>query len=192
MTYIDEKGNAMIEPDWSKWDIDYTEEVHLDNGLVDVVAHCRMYTESELALRAEIDRNKRITDQTAIALQLCVMNANLPDEMALRVEALYPDWVVGSSYVTNDIRRYKDKLYRALQNSTAVSEHTPDISTSLWKEIKEPDESGVFPWVQPLGATDAYNKGDHVSHNGKIYISVVDSNVWEPGISESLWAEEVG
>ena len=38
------------------------------------------------------------------------------------------------------------------------------------------------PWTQPLGATDAYNKDDVVSHNGKLWKSTVDANVWEPGV----------
>ena len=39
---------------------------------------------------------------------------------------------------------------------------------------------------QPVGAHDAYAKGDKVSHNGKHWTSNVDSNVdsnvWETGV----------
>ena len=50
---------------------------------------------------------------------------------------------------------------------------------SGWREIV--DESAAAPeWVQPTGATDAYNKGDRVSYNGKVYESVIDGNVWSP------------
>ena len=36
-------------------------------------------------------------------------------------------------------------------------------------------------------------KDDKVSHNGKIWISLIDNNVWEPGVvgTESLWKEVV-
>ena len=44
-------------------------------------------------------------------------------------------------------------------------------------------------WVQPIGASDAYNKGDKVSHNEKNWISDVDANVWEPGVYG--WTESV-
>ena len=37
-------------------------------------------------------------------------------------------------------------------------------------------------WSQPVGAHDAYSKDAKVSHNGKHWISNVDSNVWEPGV----------
>lgn len=183
-----------VEPDWSKWASVNVEETYVEdeNGTlrIDLIMYCRKYTEVELAERALEAKQRRIMEQTPIALQLCVLQANLPDELALQVEALYPEWEVGSTYVTGDIRLYNDILYKALQNSTAAAEHTPDVAVSLWKAIKAPDESGVFPWIQPLGATDAYKKGDRVSHNGKIYISQLDDNVWEPGTDTSLWVEE--
>lgn len=134
------------------------------------------YTEEELFER-------RVAAQTSIAMQLCVLQANLPDEQALQVEALYPEWVIGGTYVEDDIRRYKNDLYRSLQASTGTAEHTPDIATSLWKKILQPEEPGGYlPWVQPLGATDAYNKGDRVTHKDKTWESTCDGNVWEPGV----------
>lgn len=47
---------------------------------------------------------------------------------------------------------------------------------------------GPEEWVQPTGAHDAYTKGKRVAHLGKIWISDVDSNVWEPGVYG--WTEE--
>ncbi|WP_350308143.1 carbohydrate-binding protein [[Ruminococcus] torques] len=47
-----------------------------------------------------------------------------------------------------------------------------------------------MPWEQP-NSTNPYKKGDRVTHKGKTWESLVDSNVWEPGAvgSESLWKE---
>lgn len=45
-------------------------------------------------------------------------------------------------------------------------------------------------WVQPKGAHDAYSKGSKVQHIGKKWISNIDSNVWEPGVSG--WTETTG
>lgn len=145
------------------------------------------YTEDELfdieTEKLEFEYQTKVAVQTAVAVQFCVLQANLPDEQALQVEALYPEWEVGSSYVTGDIRRYNDDLYRSLQASTGAAEHTPDIATSLWKKILPAEEPGGYlPWVQPLGATDAYNTGDKVTHNGKTWESTCDNNVWEPGV----------
>ena len=38
------------------------------------------------------------------------------------------------------------------------------------------------PSTRPTGAQDAYNKGDRVKHAGKVWASLVDANVWEPGV----------
>jgi hypothetical protein len=38
-------------------------------------------------------------------------------------------------------------------------------------------------WVQPKGAHDAYSKGSKVQHTGKKWISSIDANVWEPGVT---------
>lgn len=41
----------------------------------------------------------------------------------------------------------------------------------------------VASWfVPPTGATDAYNKGDKVTYNGKHWASTADANVWQPGV----------
>ena len=39
------------------------------------------------------------------------------------------------------------------------------------------------PWVQPLGATDAYAKGAVVTYGGKTWTSVLPANVWAPGVA---------
>ena len=57
---------------------------------------------------------------------------------------------------------------------------------SLFKAVGFTD-SGVPIWTQPLGATDAYMKGDMVSHNDKTWTSDIYNNVWEPGVNG--WTE---
>lgn len=39
-----------------------------------------------------------------------------------------------------------------------------------------------------MGAHDAYSKGSKVSHKGKNWISNLDANVWEPGVTG--WTEQ--
>lgn len=140
--------------------------------------------------RVEAQAQAARTAQLAVAAQLAVMSLDLTDEQAMEVSTLYPDWEVGGSYETGDIRRYGGALWRALQDSTGEAQYPPDAYTAGWKRIGEPDESGVFPWVQPLGATDAYAKGDVVTHGGKTWTSDIDANVWEPGVYG--WTERGG
>lgn len=52
------------------------------------------------------------------------------------------------------------------------------------------DSSNTIPdFVQPTGAHDAYKKGDKVKFNGKIYESLIDSNVYSPTAYPAGWKE---
>lgn len=108
-------------------------------------------------------------------------------EKVLEVPSVYPAYIVGKQYKTRDVFRYGEnavgdpQLYQVLQDHTSAEQWPPDTATSLYKAIGVTDD-GIPVWVQPLGATDAYNTGDVVSHNDKIWVSDVDANVWEPGV----------
>ena len=111
----------------------------------------------------------------------------LPEEKALVVSSIFDEWAVNVKYVTGDWVAYgvnavgDPQLYQVLQDHTSAAEWTPDTATSLYKAVGI-DPSGIPLWVQPLGATDAYNIGDIVMHNGKKWKSSIDNNVWEPGV----------
>ena len=67
---------------------------------------------------------------------------------------------------------------------------TPDTAVSLWAKVLTDPSGGILAWVQP-DSTNPYMKGDKVTHNGKTWESLIDNNVWEPGVvgTESLWKE---
>ena len=97
------------------------------------------------------------------------MSRTAPDEVALSCPALFDQWAAGV------------ELYRCLTAHTSQESWTPDVSPSLWVRIADPAEE--WPeWVQPQGSTDAYSKGDKVTHKDKHWTSTVDNNVWEPGV----------
>lgn len=120
-------------------------------------------------------------------MQMQVQSANLPDDRAMEVADLYPAWVTMKSYAVDEIIKFgvnadgETQLYKVIQAHTSQENWTPDTQPALYKKVGF-TESGVPIWTQPLGATDAYMKGDKVSFNGQIYISTVDGNVWQPGI----------
>ena len=101
------------------------------------------------------------------------------DEKALENIYLYPLWEAGKEAALGVRWRYEDTLYKCVQAHTTQADWTPDVTPALWVVVSL-DE---WPeWVQPIGASDAYNQGDKVSHNDKHWISDVDANVWEPGV----------
>ena len=57
---------------------------------------------------------------------------------------------------------------------------------SGWREVV--DESAAAPeWVQPTGAHDAYQTGDHVMFEGAEYVSLIDGNTWSPTAYPQGW-----
>lgn len=105
----------------------------------------------------------------------------LTDEQALTVVTAYPEWDTSKDYSVDDRVRVGDNLYKCLQAHTSQAYWSPDVSVSLWKKIGAPTEE--YPeWSQPIGAVDAYNKGDKVTYNGEHWICTADNNVWIPGV----------
>lgn len=130
------------------------------------------------------------------ALQMFVGTLDVETQLdkVLAIPSVFPEYEVGVAYSAKDVFQYgvnavgDPQLYQVLQNHTSEAQYTPDTATSLYKQIGVTEE-GYPEWVQPLGATDAYNTGDIVSYNGKLYRSTIDSNVWSPDAYPAGWEE---
>ena len=125
-------------------------------------------------------------EQMRRALQMFA--ASLGEDDALIIASVYPEWDGNSkSYKTGEWVKYGEdtmgdaRLYQVLQDHTSQPQWTPDTATSLYKRVGV-SADGTPKWVQPVGATDAYAKGDIVEYNGKKYISTIDANVWAPDV----------
>lgn len=108
------------------------------------------------------------------------------------------------AYNIGDIVNYNGTLYKSVINGNVWS---PDEYAAGWEVYEEaetpspspdpepepeepvtPPETDTVPeFVQPSGAHDAYNIGDRVSYNGKVYESVINSNVWSPDAYPQGW-----
>lgn len=106
---------------------------------------------------------------------------DLTDEEALEVVYAYPRWKEDTTYFVEDRVRYGDYLYKVLQEHTSQSEWTPPDAPSLFAQVLPGQDGDIGEWVQP-GSTNPYMKGDKVLHNGKKWESIIDNNVWEPGV----------
>jgi hypothetical protein len=132
--------------------------------------------------------NKRqMTLELRKALQffLETFDADVDMEKMMEVASVFPAYVIGKAYKVKEVFSYGTnavgdaQLYQVLQDHTSAEQWTPDASPSLYKPIGV-TEDGYPEWVQPLGASDAYNTGDIVSYNGTLYKSTIDGNVWSP------------
>lgn len=108
--------------------------------------------------------------------------ALLTDEQAATVPGIYPAWNGdGAAYAVGDRVQYAGALYKCLQAHTSQATWTPTDAPSLWAKVLIPTPGAIPDWEQP-DSTNPYGKGDKVRHNGKIWTSDIDGNVWEPGM----------
>lgn len=108
--------------------------------------------------------------------------AMLTDEQAVTVPAIYWPWDGnGVKYAVGDRRTDDGVLYRCITAHTSQPPWKPADSPSLWAKVLIPTPGEIPDWEQP-SSTNPYAKGDKVKHNGKIWISNLDGNVWEPGV----------
>ena len=102
-----------------------------------------------------------------------------PTEINYAAECMY-DWAP-AAYVVGDVRKYNGIPYKCVQAHTSQIDWSPDKTPALWAKAGDPAVE-YSEWSQPVGAHDAYMTGDKVSHSNKHWISIVDNNVWEPGV----------
>jgi hypothetical protein len=116
------------------------------------------------------------------------------DEQAIKVVDLYPFWSGnGIRYEVGE--RVKDEnyiLYKVLTAHTSQEDWKPSLSPSLFAEVLVENPNEITDWKQP-DSTNGYEKDIVVCHNGKEWKSLVNNNMWEPGVvgTESLWEEVV-
>lgn len=154
-----------------------------------------LFRPSDVEKRLE-DVEKKVSN-TDPQLQAAVMVVTrfqaqaLPDVLALEVKVIYPEWDGNGIKYAKDYKvLYKDVLYKCLTEHTSQADWAPDAAPSLWAKVLIPDPEVIPEWEQPL-STNGYKKGDRVKHKDKTWESLVDNNVWEPGIvgTEGQWKE---
>ena len=75
------------------------------------------------------------------------------------------------------------EIEEPVEPETPVEPDEPEIEEP---EIEEPEIEQVPEWVQP-GATNPYKTGDKVMFEGKVYVSLIDGNVWSPATYPGGW-----
>lgn len=136
--------------------------------------------------------NVAAAEQTRKALQLFCQT--LSDDKALEVATVFPAYEVDRAYVVGDMFSYGEnstgdpQLYKVVQAHTSQEDWKPDATPALYTAIGL-NPAGYPIWSKPTGAHDAYNKGDIVSYNKKLYKSLIDGNVYSPDEYPAGWEE---
>ena len=115
---------------------------------------------------------------------------SLDDSSALEAPNLFPKWKEGETYTAGIRVRYNEVLYSVLMDHTSQADWTPVAAPSLFAKVLIPDENVIPEWEQP-DSTNGYMTGDKVTYNGKVYVSLIDNNVWSPEAYPAGWQEVV-
>jgi hypothetical protein len=95
------------------------------------------------------------------------------------------DYKVGVAYEVGDEFIYpsgSNIVHSVIQAHTSQSDWKPDEVSSLYKLIYFYEYGEIPDWIQPEGSHDSYALGAKVKHNGKTWESIINNNVWEPGV----------
>lgn len=178
------------------------ETVELPEGMTDKVAKLENDVSSIASASMQSTEfwraNNMFTEKAKENLKAMLWQAKISavdntDAQAMRVPSLYADWeaLESGTHLTKGQRvNYKGVLYNVLTDHDKQAQWTPEAAPSLFAKVLIPDSVVIPDWEQPL-STNGYKKGDKVKHNSKVWESLVDNNVWEPGAvgTDSVWKE---
>ena len=142
---------------------------------------------------------KELTDGSNISpevqrkrIQALFLHAESTD--VVNAEPFVDEWVAGTmeqpiEYKIGDVRKENGQVYECKQAHTHHGEvgWNPSTFKAGWIVKHTKDTGNPKPYIQPQGAHDAYMKDECVSWEGKVYVSVADSNVYSPTDYPQNW-----
>ena len=135
------------------------------------------------------DEIKSVHNEVA-NLSKVVFAKDLTDEEKEELNSQYPDYEVGASYQAGDVINYNGELYEVVKPHTSAEHYKPDSTLSLYTPYLKgeiADKEVVYEWKRPLSTLDAYQTGDKVLFEGKVYESTKDANTWSPTDYPDAW-----
>ena len=87
------------------------------------------------------------------------------------------------SYLAGDIVEHDGATWESTLNGNVWE---PGVSG--WRRKRKDGKPTAFQ--QPTGAHDAHRQGEKITHNGTVYTSVIDFNIWSPEAYPAGWAVE--
>lgn len=168
------EGRALDDPDIMPKRQLWREQIATLEGMTD--AEYEDYTEPEpTEYVKDVPSADDIVSQLKELAQAQV--AELTDDEAKKVPALFPLWETEKAYAVNDRVWYQASLYKCVQAHTSQSTWNPKDAASLWanvsEESQEADGSREHPYQWEQGMT-SYN-GKYYTEDGILYLCIRDS-----------------
>ena len=136
-----------------------------------------------------IDAQAEITQKAATVMFRAMAQTDvIKPADALDNAGMFPPWSdrVGTDTKIGEYFRYEGGLYRIKQAHKIQAHYPPSTATAaLYSKVTMPGD--IPDWSPGSWAQDV-----KVKHKGKIWLSMVDNNTWEPGaagVYENIWKE---
>ena len=171
-----------------------TENFFAGDSVEEAMKHFKLFIDEDNRLRIDSESERAMDELEIEASQVKDFREKvtgllsvLDNDAAVENAILFPQWKENVEYKKDDRIRFNNVLYTILQDHTSQSDWQPDIASSLYARVLRSWEQNVIPtWEQPE-STNGFMTGDKVYHNGILYISTADNNVWEPGTTGAPW-----
>lgn len=104
-----------------------------------------------------------------MVVTLNVNKMEVDDNTALRMLDFYPEWAENMVYTVGFKVRYKGKLWRVIQEHTAITGWEPENAASLWEQINE-THAGTEDDPIPYSGNMALKKGKYYHQEYVVYL----------------------
>ena len=149
-------------------------------GLVDDAKALRARLDKAITAGETSEATRRVIADVLIAPQITAGTLS-DDEVAARL-AVFPAWTPDVDVTVGEFLAWDGTVVEVLQAHRTQADWTPDVVPALFRVFRKTAGPTVDEWKQPVGATDAYKKGDRVMFEGVVWESTAAANVWEPGV----------
>lgn len=162
------------------------------NKAAAAVKKAELQNEASMMMLSVLAGGSLAEAQTAYAAKI----NEVPDNVAGYIPEVFPVWSgAGVQYEKDQRIQYNGVLYKVLTAHPSQESWKPDVSPSLFVKVISSISGEISEWQQP-SADNAYQKGDRVRFNGRIYESIFDGdNVWSPEAYPAAWkdiTDEIG
>lgn len=123
-----------------------------------------------------------IAERTNVLFTILAESGYIDSALLAKHFNFFHDWHPLINYAYGNICKNGNKLYRCISPHISQEGLLPESNSQYWLQIVDLDEE--WPdWCFPCNKQNLYPLKAKVYHNNKYWQSIVDNNIWEPGVN---------
>ena len=125
-----------------------------------------------------IDRAKKFREAASLVFATLSEKGDIPEETASDHVDMFDEWAKDINYSVDNIRRYRDNIYKCRQTHTSQEIYTPPTIPSIWKRIPKRGEGthdNPIPYDAAIGME--LEEGKFYIEDSVLYLCFRDTGV---------------